>query len=208
VSLARGLADGLNELGIPIPEEAQMRLLEYLSLIEKWNKVHNLSAIRDPEQMLAHHLLDSLAVMPYLGLAQSLADIGSGAGLPGIPLAIASPDLAVTLVDSSHKRQAFQQQCKAELGLANVMAIHSRVEDFKAESGFDIVISRAFSDLAEFVGTARHLCAPGGHLLAMKGLHPFEEIAKLPSDTHIRRVTELQVPGLNATRHLLEIEVH
>lgn len=208
MNLALGLADGLFKLGIAVPADAQARLIKYLSLIEKWNKVHNLTAIRDPEAMLAHHLLDSLAVLPHLGAARSLADIGSGAGLPGIPMAIANPDLAVTLLDSSHKRQAFQQQCKAELGLANVTAIHSRVEDFKAEPGFDIVISRAFSDLAEFVTAARHLCAPGGCLLAMKGLHPFEEIARLPSDVRLRSVTELHVPGLNATRHFLAIEVH
>ena len=208
MNLALGLADGLFKLGIAVPADAQARLIKYVSLIEKWNKVHNLTAIRDPEAMLAHHLLDSLAVLPHLGAARSLADIGSGAGLPGIPMAIANPDLAVTLLDSSHKRQAFQQQCKAELGLANVTAIHSRVEDFKAEPGFDIVISRAFSDLAEFVTAARHLCAPGGCLLAMKGLHPFEEIARLPSDVRLRSVTELHVPGLNATRHFLAIEVH
>ena len=208
MNLALGLADGLVKLDIAVPADAQARLIKYLSLIEKWNKVHNLTAIRGPEAMLAHHLLDSLAMLPHVGAARSLADIGSGAGLPGIPMAIANPDLAVTLLDSSHKRQAFQQQCKAELGLANVTAIHSRVEDFKAEPGFDIVISRAFSDLAEFVTAARHLCAPGGCLLAMKGLHPFEEIARLPSDVRLRSVTELHVPGLNATRHFLAIEVH
>jgi 16S rRNA (guanine527-N7)-methyltransferase len=208
VSLTLRLAAGLVELGIVLTDRAQDRLIQYLGLIEKWNKVHNLTAIRDPEQMLAHHLLDSLAVLPHLGAAKRLADIGSGAGLPGIPLAIALPDLAVTLVDSSHKRQAFQQQCKAELGLGNVTAIHSRVEDFKTEQGFDIVISRAFSDLAEFVAVSRHLCAPGGELFAMKGLHPFEEIAKLPNDVRVREVMQLQVPGLNATRHLLAIKVN
>lgn len=208
MSLELGLAEGLVKLGIAVTKDAQARLIKYLGLIEKWNKVHNLTAILDPKDMLTHHLLDCLAVLPHVGAARSLADIGSGAGLPGIPLAIARPDLAVTLVDSSHKRQAFQQQCKAELGLATVTAIHSRVEDFKPAPGFDIVISRAFSDLAEFVGAARHLCAPGGHLLAMKGLHPFEEIAKLPGDARVRHVTELHVPGLNATRHLLAIGVH
>ena len=207
MSLALGLADGLVKLGIAVPEDAQARLIKYLGLIEKWNKVHNLTAIRDPEQMLAHHLLDSLAVLPHLGPVKRLADIGSGAGLPGIPLAIAGPDMAVTLVDSIHKRQAFQQQCKVELGLSNVTAIHSRVEDFKSEQGFDIVISRAFSGLGEFVNSSRHLCAPGGRLFAMKGLHPHEEIAKLPVGAHIREITQLQIPGLDVTRHLLTIEV-
>jgi 16S rRNA (guanine527-N7)-methyltransferase len=207
VNLALRLADGLAKLAIAVPEDGQARLIKYLGLIEKWNKVHNLTAIRNPEQMLEHHLLDSLAVLPHLGLAKRLADIGSGAGLPGIPLAIAKPDLAVTLVDSSHKRQSFQQQCKSELGLGNVTAIHSRVEDFQPAQGFDVVISRAFSDLGEFVTAARHLCVPGGRLFAMKGLHPHDEIAKLPIGAHVREITQLQIPGLDAARHLLMIEV-
>ena len=208
MSLARGLADGLAKLNITLPESAQLSLIKYLGLIEKWNKVHNLTAIREPEQMLAHHLLDSLAVLSHFGAAKSLVDVGSGAGLPGIPLAIARPELAVTLVDSSHNRQAFQQQCKAELSLTNVTAIHSRVEDYKSGAGFDIVISRAFSDLSEFISVARHLCAPGGRLLAMKGLHPYAELEKLPDGARVVHVTPLTVPNLDATRHLLEIEVN
>ncbi len=207
MSLAQGLAYGLAELGIVVPESDQARLIQYLGLIEKWNKVHNLTAIRDTKQMLAHHLLDSLAVLPHLSAARSMVDIGSGAGLPGIPLAIARPELAVTLLDSSHKRQAFQQQCKAELGLSNVTVIQFRVEDYQSESGFDVVISRAFSDLGEFVRAARHLCAKGARMLAMKGLYPHEEIAKLPDGARVVQVTELRVPGLAANRHLLEIEL-
>lgn len=207
MSLALRLGEGLIALGLAMPDAAQVRLIRYLGLIEKWNKVHNLTAIRNPEQMLTHHILDSLAVMPHLGGAKTLADIGSGAGLPGIPLAIAKPDLAVTLVDSSHKRQAFQLQCKAELGLSNVVPIHSRVEDFRVAAGFDRVISRAFSDLGEFVSSARHLCARGGRLLAMKGLYPNDEIARLPSDVKVVAGHELKIPGLGAVRYLLEIEV-
>jgi 16S rRNA (guanine527-N7)-methyltransferase len=205
--LASDLADGLTALGIAMPAKAQAAQLRYLALIEKWNKVHNLTAIRDPEQMLAHHLLDSLAVLSHLGGAKSLVDVGSGAGLPGIPLAIAKPELAVTLVDSSHKRQSFQQQCRAELGLSNVTPIHSRIEDFQASAGFDVVISRAFSELSDFVILARHLCAKGGRLFAMKGLHPYEEIAKLPHWARVIAVKPLIVPRLNAARHLLEIEI-
>ncbi|MEO5862540.1 MAG: 16S rRNA (guanine(527)-N(7))-methyltransferase RsmG [Burkholderiales bacterium] len=207
MSVAQGLAAGLAALGIDMPESDQLRLNRYVGLIEKWNKVHNLTAIRAPQQMLAHHLLDSLAILPYLGAARSLVDVGSGAGLPGIPLAIALPELAVTLVDSNHKRHAFQKQCKAELVLNNTTVVHRRVEDYRSEFGFDVVISRAFSDLGEFIRAARHLCAKGGSLLAMKGLYPHEEIAKLPDDARVVQVTELQVPGLDANRHLLVIQL-
>lgn len=208
MNLAQDLAAGLTELGIAVPEAGQARLVQFVGLIEKWNKVHNLTAIRDPQQMIAQHLLDSLAVLPYLGAARSLLDVGSGAGLPGIPLALASRGLTVTLLDSSHKRYAFQQQCKAELGLGNVTAIHSRVQTYRNESGFDVVISRAFSDLGEFIQAARHLAAKDGRLLAMKGLYPHEEIDKLPMGAEVARVTELNIPGLDVTRHLLEIRVN
>ena len=207
MSLAHDLAEGLAALDIAMPAAAQAAQIKYLELIEKWNKVHNLTAVRDPDQMLAHHLLDSLAILPHLGAAKSLVDIGSGAGLPGIPLAIANPGLAVTLVDSSHKRQIFQQQCKAELGLTNIEAIHSRAEDFQSDVGFDVVISRAFSDLSDFVSAARHLCAKAGKLFAMKGLHPFDEIEKLPDWACVVAVKPLKVPRLDAVRHLLVIEV-
>ncbi len=207
MSLASDLADGLAALGIVMPAAAQATQIRYLELIEKWNRVHNLTAIRDPEKMLAHHLLDSLAILPHLSATKSLIDVGSGAGLPGIPLAIAQPELMVTLVDSSHKRQAFQQQCKAELGLSNVTPIHSRIEDFQSPLGFDVVISRAFSELSDFVVAVRHLCAKGGRLFAMKGLHPHEEIASLPHWARVIAVKPLIVPHLNAARHLLEIEI-
>ncbi len=207
MSLAQDLAAGLAELGINMPESDVLRLIRYLLLIEKWNKTHNLTAIRDPQQMLALHLLDSLAVLPHLGAARSLVDVGSGAGLPGIPLAIARPELAVTLLDSNHKRQAFQQQCKAELMLGNTTSVHRRVEDYRSEFGFDVVISRAFSDLGEFVRAARHLCAKGGKLLAMKGHYPDAEVGQLPADAQVTKATELTIPGLNANRHLLEVKV-
>ena len=208
MSLPRTLAAGLAELRIVVPESSQLKLIQYLELIEKWNKVHNLTAIRGIEPMLAHHLLDSLAVLPHLGAARSLIDVGSGAGLPGIPLAIVQPELVVTLLDSSHKRQVFQLQCKAELGLGNVTAVHSRVEDYRNKPGFEVVISRAFSDLGEFVGASRHVCAPGGRLLAMKGLYPYDEIAKLPAGATVSQVSELIIPGLNASRHLIEVRVN
>jgi 16S rRNA (guanine527-N7)-methyltransferase len=207
MNLPLSLAAGINELGIVLPETDQLRLIQYLGLIEKWNRVHNLTAIREPQQMLAYHLLDSLAVLPHLGEVKSLLDVGSGAGLPGIPLAIARASLAVTLLDSSRKRQAFQQQCIAQLQLRNVAAIHTRVEDFRSEAGYDVVISRAFSDLGEFISAARHLCAKAGRLLAMKGLYPHEEITNLPDGAYLTSVTELKIPGLEASRHLVEVTV-
>ncbi len=207
MSLVEGLAAGLAELKIVVTKIDQARLIQYVGLIEKWNKIHNLTAIRDPQQMLTHHILDSLAVLPYLGDAHSLADVGSGAGLPGIPIAIARREIDVTLLDSSHKRTAFQQQCKAELNLSNVTAVHTRVEDYSGEPGFDVVISRAFSDLCEFVQAARHLCAKQGRVMAMKGLYPHEEITKLPVGVSVTKVTELKIPRLSVNRHLLEIKV-
>lgn len=200
------LERGLAVLGLKLPAEACDRLLAYAALLGKWNKVHNLTALREESQIVSHHLLDSLAVLPHLGPAQRLADIGSGGGLPGIPLAIARPALEVALVESSHKKSAFLQQAKIELGLANVAVHCERVEALRPEHLFDAVISRAFSDLAEFVRLAGHLVAPGGTLLAMKGLHPYEEIAQLPEGWRVRETKPLSVPGVDAQRHLVIIE--
>ncbi len=156
--------------------------------------------------MVSHHLLDSLAVLPHLGGAKRLADIGSGGGLPGIPLAIARPGLQVALVESNQKKSAFQQQAKIELGLANVSVHCERVEAWQPEEKCDVVISRAFSDLAEFVKLSGHLLAEGGALLAMKGVHPYEEIAQLPAGWRVAEVTLLQVPGVEGARHLVRVE--
>ncbi|MCZ2174763.1 MAG: 16S rRNA (guanine(527)-N(7))-methyltransferase RsmG, partial [Burkholderiales bacterium] len=174
-------------------------------LLGKWNKVYNLTALRDEEQVISHHLLDSLAVLPQLSAAKRLADIGSGGGLPGIPLAIARPDLEVALVETSQKKSAFQQQAKIELGLANVSVHCTRVEAWRPAEKFDAVISRAFSDLAEFVKLSGHLLAEGGALLAMKGVHPYEEIAQLPAGWRVAEVVPLQVPGVEGARHLVRV---
>ena len=155
--------------------------------------------------MLGHHLLDSLAVAPHLAGA-SLADVGSGAGLPGIPLALARPDVAVTLIESSHKKATFLRQAAIELALENVEVVNERVEAWAAAPRFAVVISRAFSDLPEFVALAGRLCADGGVLAAMKGVHPYEEIAQLPAPYRVRGVVALTVPGLDAERHLVLIE--
>ncbi len=203
MNLEAPIAEGLAAMGLELPGGAAKRQAEYLALLAKWNKVHNLTAVREPGQMVVLHVLDSLSVLPHIASAKTLLDVGSGGGLPGIPLAIARPDLAVTLLDASHKKAAFLTQAKAELGLANVRVECARVEHWQPGRTFDVVVSRAFADLAEFVEQARHLVAPGGRLLAMKGVHPFEEIARLPATHRVENVVELAVPSLAAKRHLV-----
>lgn len=205
MSLPAQLAAGIAALGLALPEGAEVRLLAYLALLDKWNRVYNLTAVRETERMVSHHLLDSLAAVPFFQ-AETVLDVGSGGGLPGIPLAIARPELQVTLIDSIAKKTAFLLQAKAELGLANLKVVTSRVEDFRPESKFDIITSRAFSDLREFVTLTRHLLKPGGQWLAMKGLMPHEEIASLPDWVKVSANHALQVPGLDASRHLIVLE--
>ncbi len=205
MSLEAQVAAGLAAMGIVLDEKARSGLLAHLELIAKWNRVHNLTAVRETEQMVVLHLLDSLSVLPYLEGAQSIVDVGSGAGLPGIPIAIARPLARVTLLDSSHKKCVFLQQAKTELALGNVEVVCDRVEKWRPAARFDAVISRAFSDLADFVSQAQHLVAPGGRLIAMKGVYPFEEIARVPA-THRVEVLELKVPHLEARRHLVFVE--
>jgi 16S rRNA (guanine527-N7)-methyltransferase len=203
VTLEERLAEGLAAMGLALPAEARRKLLDYVALIEKWNRVHNLTAVREPGQMVTLHLLDSLTILPHLDTAKTMLDVGTGAGLPGIPLAIARPDLQVTLLDSSHKKVSFLTQAKAELGLENVAIACERVEQWKPAHAFDAVVSRAFSDLADFVAQAQHLVVPGGLMLAMKGVHPFDEIAKVPASHRVENVVELTVPTLEAKRHLV-----
>jgi 16S rRNA (guanine527-N7)-methyltransferase len=197
------LERGLAALGLDLPAAALERLLAYAALLGKWNKVYNLTAIRDPEQIITHHLLDSLAVLPHLAAVRTLADVGSGGGLPGIPLAITRPELAVTSIETVSKKASFQQQARIELGLTNFTPLCVRVEQVRPEIPFDGVISRAFSDLADFVHLVGHLTAPEGHLYAMKGVYPREEIAALPAGWAMDKSIELQVPNLDAERHLI-----
>ena len=206
MSLAQPIEQGLAAMGIELPAEARARLAAHLELIEKWNRVHNLTAVRDTAQMVVLHLLDSLSLLPHLGGAKSVIDVGSGPGFPGIPLAIARPDVRFTLLDSSHKKCAFLEQAKGELGLANVTVACERVEQYRPAQGFDVVVSRAFADLADFVTQSRHLAAPGGRLLAMKGVYPFEEIARVPATHRVAQVVELAIPSLEAKRHLVLLE--
>jgi len=208
VIAAIDLDDGLAALaaaGVALPQEARTRLDAYLALLAKWNRTYNLTAIREPEQMITHHVLDALVVLPHLAAGERLRvlDVGSGGGVPGLPLAIARPQWTIVLVDSNHKKGAFLQQAAIELGLANVEVITARVEDYESPAPFDVVISRAFSDLATFAqSSARHL-ASEGRLYAMKGVYPDEEIAHLPSDIQMIAAPALRVPGLDAQRHLV-----
>ena len=205
MSLQTQLAAGVAALGLALPQGAEERLLAYLALLDKWNRVYNLTAVRETERMVSHHLLDSLAAVPYF-TGQTVLDVGSGGGFPGIPLAIARPELQVTLIDSIAKKTAFLLQAKAELGLVNLHVVTSRVEDYRPESGFDVITSRAFSDLRAFVALTRPLLNPGGRWLAMKGLMPHEEIASLPLLVKVSANHALHVPGLDASRHLIVLE--
>ncbi len=204
MSTADQLQRGLIGLGLALDRDTQQRLLDYIALIEKWNRVYNLTAIREPEKMVSHHLLDSLAVAPHLRGGR-LLDVGSGAGLPGIPLALANPDMQVTLLDSNHKKVAFLNQAVMELKMKNAEVCGERVESWKSQERFDVIISRAFSDMSEFVHMTRHLLAPGGTFAAMKGMHPYEEIDKLPPDCIVQQVLPLAIPGLDGARHLVLI---
>lgn len=206
MNLNEQLAAGLEQMGLVPNSEQQVRLLDYIALIQKWNKVYNLTAVREPENMLYQHLLDSLAVLPHVGTGR-LLDVGSGAGLPGIPLAIVKPELQVTLLDSNHKKTTFSRQACIELGLGNVTVACVRVDTYIPEQPFDAVISRAFSDLSEFVQLSARLCRPGGKLLAMKGVYPHDELERLPDEYKQFEVLALNVPGLEAQRHLVIIGV-
>ena len=199
------LADGVERLGVALPEGAREKLEAYLALLAKWNRTYNLTAIREPERMVTHHALDSLAVVPRLPQRKGIAvlDVGSGGGLPGIPIAIARPDARVVLVDSASKKAAFLAQAAIELPLANVEAVAARVEDYAPGRRFDVVISRAFSDLATFARLASPHLAAGGVMLAMKGVHPDEELAELPASVEVVAAHRLDVPGLEGARHLI-----
>lgn len=200
------LSAGLAILGLEFSVTACQRLLAYLHFLEKWNRTFSLTALRDPLQAISYHLLDSLAILPYLpSKASSLLDVGSGGGQPGLPLAIARPELSVSLMDSNHKKTAFLTQAVIELGLPHVQVITARVEAWKTAVPYHVITARAFTSLADLVRLSRHLLAPGGVWLAMKGQHPAAEIAKLPADFVVLAVHRLEVPGVDGERHLVII---
>jgi len=199
------LESGLATLALRVPPGAPERLMRYVELLGKWNRTYNLTAIRDPLDMVTHHLLDSLSVLAHLPLeaGAELADVGSGGGLPGIPLAIARPEWRVTVNDASEKKAAFLRQAAIELALPNLAVHEGRVEAWQPAARFALVVSRAFAELADFIARCRHLAAPGGWLAAMKGVFPGEELAAVPRDCDCSRVVALRVPLLAAERHLV-----
>nr|WP_218142691.1 16S rRNA (guanine(527)-N(7))-methyltransferase RsmG [Formivibrio citricus] len=193
-------------MGLALDAGQQEKLLAYVALLAKWNKVYSLTAIREPERMVSHHLLDSLAPLPvFEGDDLHILDVGSGFGTPGIPLAIARPDWQVTLLDSNHKKTTFLRQAVLELKLDNVRVVTERVEHYRPETPFHIITSRAFADLSEFVKLTRHLLAEDGSWMALKGVYPHEEIALLPADVKVAGVDHLKVPGIEAERHLVRV---
>jgi len=196
------LQRGLDALALALPGDTREQLLAYLELLAKWNKTYNLTAIRDQEKMISHHLLDSLAVLSHLPPGP-LADVGSGGGLPGIPLAIAEPARRVTLNEANHKKAAFLQQAVIELRLSNADVHVGRVQAWRPAQGFACVITRGFAELADFISACSHLLAPGGVLAAMKGVFPQAELERVPFGADCRDVRRLQVPLLEAQRHLV-----
>lgn len=212
--LALLLADGVRELGLDLSDAQQGKLLEYVALLGKWNAVYNLTAIRDPRQMLIQHILDSLSIVPHLAPLgpSTVLDVGSGGGLPGIVLAIVLPDWKITVNDIVHKKTSFQTQAKAELGLTNLTVVTGRVETLQpgaeVPAKFDVIVSRAFAELTDFVTLARHLVAERGAIWAMKGVRPDAEIERLPAGARVDRVIRLTVPSLDAERHLIKVLVN
>ncbi|SEI44690.1 16S rRNA m(7)G-527 methyltransferase [Azotobacter beijerinckii] len=201
---AEELARGARELGVELSDRQQEQLLAYLALLIKWNKAYNLTAVRDPDEMVSRHLLDSLSVVPQVAEAgDNWLDVGSGGGMPGIPLAILFPGRRFTLLDSNGKKTRFLTQVKLELQLQNLEVVHSRVEAFTPAQPFSGICSRAFSSLADFANWTRHLGDGETRWLAMKGVQPDDELQALPNDFRLERTYELKVPGCQGQRHLL-----
>jgi 16S rRNA (guanine527-N7)-methyltransferase len=194
--------------GIALPDQQKLQLVGYVELLHKWNKAYNLTSVRDPQQMLVRHILDSIVVSPHLQ-GNRFIDVGTGPGLPGIPLAIVRPDAHFTLLDSLGKRIRFLRQVQHELKLTNIELVQSRVEDFVAEPPFDGVISRAFASLQDMLSWCHHLPAKSkGHFYALKGVIPDDELATLPADITLESVIRLQVPELEGKRHLIIIKLN
>ena len=203
--LRHRLDEGLAGLGINLDGAQRELLLQFVALLDKWNKVYNLTAVREPERMLDLHILDSLSVLPHLGDCADIIDVGTGGGLPGIPLAIANPALRVTMLDTVAKKTTFVRQAIGELGLKNADVVNARVEQYMPARKFSRVISRAFAELKDFASSAGHLCAEGGVMLAMKGVYPHDEIGRLPAGFVAEQTIALDVPGVEGQRHLVVI---
>ena len=205
MDLDEGLREQAAADGAPLDRIARNKLSAFLRLLGKWNRTYNLTAIREPERMVTHHVLDALSVLPHLPARADVRvlDVGSGPGVPGVPLALARPGWQFVLIDSSRKKTAFLQQAVIELGLANVEVVHERCEDYAPSVRFEVVISRAFSDLAEFASAAARHLASDGRLYAMKGELPADEIARLSAEYRVVATPALAVPGVEAARHLV-----
>jgi len=203
--LAEVLNDGIEAMDLPLWAAQREQLMDYLALMAKWNSVYNLTSLRDPLQMVTHHLLDSLAAVSAFEGAKNVLDVGAGGGLPGIVLAIARPDMQVSLIDTVHKKTAFLTQVKAELGLKNVTVYTMKVQELKA-GPFDVITSRAFADLSDFVNWSGHLLEEGGKFIALKGTAPPEEQERLPGEWQVRELRAIKVPKVDAERHLVFIE--
>ena len=196
------LAQGAKQLGVGLTEQQQDKLLAYMALLNKWNKAYNLTAVRDPNEMVSRHLLDSLSIVSFIE-GQRWLDVGSGGGMPGVMLAIMFPEREFTVLDSNGKKTRFLTQVKNELGLSNLHVVNSRVEAFDAGEPFDGITSRAFASLADFTNLTRHLGTEQTRWLAMKGVYPDEELAAMPVDFQLESSAQLQVPGCVGSRHLL-----
>ena len=203
--LAQVLVDGIEEMQLDLSGDKIAKLMDYLALLFKWNAVYNLTSLRDPMQMVTHHLLDSLAAVPAFADAKNVLDVGAGGGLPGMVLAICRPDMKVAMIDTVHKKTAFLTQVKAELGLANVTVYTKRVEQLEVKTPFDVITSRAFADLLDFVNWSGHLLAEGGQFIALKGVAATDEQQRVPSPWKITELRPLKVPKLEAERHLVFI---
>lgn len=196
------LQQGLQQMNIDLTVPQQLQLLAFIDLLKKWNSTYNLTALRNDQDVISHHILDSLTLLPYVEHARGLIDVGSGGGMPGIPVAIARPDLPVALLDANSKKTSFLQQAVIELGLTNVQVITARVEAMVGEQ-FDVITSRAFAELNDFITITKQLMAKGGCWAAMKGVYPYEEIERLPDNVELIQVDKLTVPHLNAERHMV-----
>ncbi len=209
-ALRSRLRAGAAALQLELPDAQLDKLLDYLALLQKWNAVYNLTAVRDPEQMLTQHLLDCLAALPAFAGARRVLDVGSGGGLPGIVLAIwaqyAAPDMCVEMIDTVHKKTAFLTQAKAELGLGNARVHTGRVEQLQSDEKYDVITSRAFAELSDFINWSGHLLREGGQMIALKGQAKQTEKESLPPGWKIVQMQPLTVPGLAAERHLVFME--
>lgn len=205
-ALGAVLRDGAVNLGLVLSNGQHEKLLDYLTLLLKWNAVYNLTSVRDPRQMVTQHLLDAMATLHAFSGAKRVLDVGSGGGLPGVVLAIWAPQLQVHMIDTVNKKTAFLTQVKAELGLGNALVHTGRVEQLEVKQKFDVITSRAFAELTDFVNWSGHLLEEGGQMIALKGHAPLEEIARLPTGWQMQKLEPVSVPGMDAQRHLVFIE--